>query len=157
MRSQDQVSLETFNLSFECVSSMFWVEHLPEKDSVQMQQIFFPPFIFLLKFLLKTDSFPYLPYFLYSRSKGWLTLLLCAAEHSHLWIWAGCSNTGEHRPRSNSAPLGSGALLKHQQPPKHQTAPTRLAHSVSGLQWGYASVWDSPELLTCYKLIAEME
>lgn len=67
----------------------------------------------LLEILLNTDCLPYLPYILYSRSKGWLTLLLSDTIGSHLWTWAGCSNTREHRPRSNTVPLGSGALLKH--------------------------------------------
>lgn len=35
------------------------------------------------------------PYFFHSRSKGWLTLLLCDMGHSHLWTWAGCSCTRE--------------------------------------------------------------
>lgn len=70
-----------------------------------------------VSYSLTADCLPYLAYFLHSRSKGWLTLLLSATIHSHLWTWAGCSNTGEHRPRSNTVPLGSGASLKHQQPP----------------------------------------
>lgn len=89
-----------------------------EVSGYYVRLIFFPfqtrP---LFKFLLNTDCLLYLPYRLCSRSKGWLTLLLSGMVRSHLWTWAGCSNTREHRPRSNSVPLGSGALLKHQQPP----------------------------------------
>lgn len=72
----------------------------------------------LLEFLLNADCLPYLPYFLYGRSKGWLTLLLSDTVHSHLWTWAGCSNTGEHGPRSNAVPLGSfsEAATRHQTP-----------------------------------------
>ncbi len=124
--------------------------------------IFFPFHTrLLLEFLLNTDCLPYLPYFLYSRSKAWLTLLLSDTVRSHLWTWAGCSNTREHRPRSNTVPLGSGALLKHQQPPniKRHEQTHAHSHSVQGLQRGYACISESPEHFTCcaHKLITEME
>ncbi|TNN86520.1 Multivesicular body subunit 12B [Liparis tanakae] len=50
----------------------------------------------------------------------------------------GCSNTSERRPRSNAAPLGSGALPEHRQPPniKRRGARSRTLHSVHGLQSG---------------------
>ena len=85
----------------------------------------------LCKFLPNTGCLPYLPYFLYCRSKGWLTLLLSGTVRAHLWT---LSKLFQHRrAQAQIKHCSAGIRSFSEAPANHPTSNTmsRLLHTRS--------------------------